>query len=184
MAGKHWEHLVPEVVAVSVVSLNCSTGISSGEHMLISYYFYTSKLVKLGTPILITSCYNWPWHISFLSQTFGIKSPTYHLLHSSGFEVQVAALSCCTEFSLMWVNQGYRTSRGQFCANWTNAINIFVKHESSNFHKICAEAFSLNKDLLCGTVISANKSFKENCAGAFSSNKDCAVAPSSQQTRC
>ena len=102
-----------------------------------------------------------PRHISFPSRTFGKQSPVqrsfqpnwfgkWQWLHYDVAQDAVRCFTCCKA-----VKDGRARISGQAegsflvngFTNWKDATTKFAKHESSDFHKACAEALSSTVDI-------------------------------------
>ena len=102
-----------------------------------------------------------PHHISFPSRTFGKQSPVqcsfqsgwfgkWQWLHYDVAQDAVRCFTCCKA-----VKDGRAKITGQAegsflvngFTNWKDATTKFAKHESSDFHKACAEALSSTVDI-------------------------------------
>ena len=102
-----------------------------------------------------------PRHISFPPRTFGKQSPVQRTFQCSWFDkwqwlhynVAQDAVHCFTCCKAVKDGRAKITglAEGSFLVNgftnWKDATTKFAKHESSDFHKVCAEALSSTVDI-------------------------------------
>ena len=102
-----------------------------------------------------------PRHISFPPRTFGKQSPVQRMFQNSWFhkwqwlnynvaQDAVHCFMCCKALKdggakITGLAEDSFLVNG--FTNWKDATTKFAKHESSDFHKVCAEALSSTVDI-------------------------------------
>ena len=108
-----------------------------------------------------------PRHISFPPRTFGKQSPVQRMFQNSWFhkwqwlnynvaQDAVHCFMCCKALKdggakITGLAEDSFLVNG--FTNWKDATTKFAKHESSDFHKVCAEALSSTVDNPCRSCL-------------------------------